>query len=131
MYNEEFSIYLLSINLQLLLFHHQEALEVLRTASPRVELRVCRPPPDTLESVTPPEPPTPPTRTPHPPPLPPLDPLNCHPMHARYVRKLGITQMLTKTLPESLSSSLYHFLRSQLPTYVPNGHRHNRSRWRV
>ncbi|XP_059055548.1 uncharacterized protein LOC131849485 [Achroia grisella] len=60
-----------------------EALEVLRTASARVELRVCRPPPDTLESVTPPDPPTPPTRTPHPPNLPPLDPLNCHPMHAR------------------------------------------------
>lgn len=60
-----------------------EALEVLRTASPRVELRVCRPPPDALESVTPPDPPTPPTRTPHPPHLPPLDPLNCHPMHAR------------------------------------------------
>ncbi|KAM3963732.1 inaD-like protein isoform 2-T2 [Aphomia sociella] len=60
-----------------------EALEVLRTAAARVELRVCRPPPDTLESVTPPDPPTPPTRTPHPPHLPPLDPLNCHPMHAR------------------------------------------------
>ncbi|XP_061729815.1 uncharacterized protein LOC133534624 isoform X3 [Cydia pomonella] len=66
-----------------------EALEVLRTASPRVELRVCRPPHDMLESVTPPDPPTPPARTPHPPHLPlpqqhlPLDPLNCHPMHAR------------------------------------------------
>ncbi|XP_063359936.1 uncharacterized protein LOC134649151 isoform X1 [Cydia amplana] len=65
-----------------------EALEVLRTASPRVELRVCRPPHDVLESVTPPDPPTPPARTPHPPHLPlpqhlPLDPLNCHPMHAR------------------------------------------------
>ncbi|KAL0831491.1 hypothetical protein ABMA28_002288 [Loxostege sticticalis] len=60
-----------------------EALEVLRTASARVELRVCRPPPDVLESVTPPDPPTPPARTPHPPHLPPLDPLNCHPMHAR------------------------------------------------
>lgn len=60
-----------------------EALEVLRTASPRVELRVCRPPEDVLDSVTPPEPPTPPARTPHPPHLPPLDPLNCHPMHAR------------------------------------------------
>ncbi|XP_022814674.1 uncharacterized protein LOC111348327 isoform X2 [Spodoptera litura] len=60
-----------------------EALEVLRTASPRVELRVCRPPADVLDSVTPPEPPTPPARTPHPPHLPPLDPLNCHPMHAR------------------------------------------------
>ncbi|KAL4713345.1 hypothetical protein ACJJTC_006813 [Scirpophaga incertulas] len=59
-----------------------EALEVLRTASARVELRVCRPPADALESITPPEPPTPPARTPHPP-LPPLDPLNCHPMHAR------------------------------------------------
>ncbi|KOB56665.1 Tyrosine-protein phosphatase non-receptor type 13, partial [Operophtera brumata] len=55
----------------------QEALEVLRTASARVELRVCRPPPDVLESVTPPDPPTPPARTPHPPHLPPLDPLNC------------------------------------------------------
>ncbi|XP_063530780.1 uncharacterized protein LOC134741803 isoform X2 [Cydia strobilella] len=65
-----------------------EALEVLRTASPRVELRVCRPPHDVLESVTPPDPPTPPARTPHPPHLPlpqhlPLDPLNCHPLHAR------------------------------------------------
>lgn len=60
-----------------------EALEVLRTASPRVELRVCRPPPDVIESITPPDPPTPPVRTPHPPHLPPLDPLNCHPMHAR------------------------------------------------
>ncbi|KAG6445753.1 hypothetical protein O3G_MSEX004023 [Manduca sexta] len=60
-----------------------EALEVLRTAAARVELRVCRPPADALESVTPPEPPTPPARTPHPPHLPPLDPLNCHPMHAR------------------------------------------------
>ncbi|XP_012548702.1 uncharacterized protein LOC101743084 isoform X2 [Bombyx mori] len=60
-----------------------EALEVLRTAAQRVELRVCRPPADVLESVTPPEPPTPPARTPHPPHLPPLDPLNCHPMHAR------------------------------------------------
>ncbi|XP_048480730.1 uncharacterized protein LOC105380288 isoform X3 [Plutella xylostella] len=62
-----------------------EALEVLRTAAPRVELRVCRPPLDVLESVTPPEPPTPPARTPHPPhtPCPPPDPLNCHPMHAR------------------------------------------------
>lgn len=59
-----------------------EALEVLRTAGARVELRVCRPPPDVLESVTPPDPPTPPARTPHPPHLP-LDPLNCHPMHAR------------------------------------------------
>ncbi|GBP37111.1 Tyrosine-protein phosphatase non-receptor type 13 [Eumeta japonica] len=58
-----------------------EALEVLRTAAPRVELRVCRPPPDLAESMTPPEPPTPPARTPHPPA--PLDPLNCHPMHAR------------------------------------------------
>ncbi|CAH2991120.1 unnamed protein product [Chilo suppressalis] len=60
-----------------------EALEVLRTAAPRVELRVCRPPAEVLESVTPPDPPTPPARTPHPPHLPPLDPLNCHPMHAR------------------------------------------------
>ncbi|XP_050346779.1 uncharacterized protein LOC126771099 isoform X2 [Nymphalis io] len=59
-----------------------EALEVLRTASTRVELRVCRPPSDVLESVTPPDPPTPPVRTPHPPHLP-LDPLNCHPLHAR------------------------------------------------
>nr|XP_026499982.1 uncharacterized protein LOC113403518 isoform X2 [Vanessa tameamea] len=59
-----------------------EALEVLRTASTRVELRVCRPPSDVLESVTPPDPPTPPARTPHPPHLP-LDPLNCHPLHAR------------------------------------------------
>ncbi|XP_072938604.1 uncharacterized protein [Epargyreus clarus] len=59
-----------------------EALEVLRTAAARVELRVCRPPTDALESVTPPEPPTPPARTPHPPHLP-LDPLNCHPLHAR------------------------------------------------
>ncbi|XP_049868253.1 uncharacterized protein LOC126368367 isoform X2 [Pectinophora gossypiella] len=58
-----------------------EALEVLRTAPARVELRVCRPPPEALESVTPPDPPTPPARTPHPPHLPPLDPLNCHPMH--------------------------------------------------
>ncbi|XP_041981749.1 uncharacterized protein LOC121735107 isoform X2 [Aricia agestis] len=56
-----------------------EALEVLRTASARVELRVCRPPADVVESVTPPEPPTPPARTPHPP----VDPLNCHPLHAR------------------------------------------------
>lgn len=61
----------------------QEALEVLRTAATRVELRVCRPPHDVLDSVTPPDPPTPPARTPHPPHLPPLDPLNCHPMHAR------------------------------------------------
>ncbi|PZC75962.1 hypothetical protein B5X24_HaOG205303 [Helicoverpa armigera] len=60
-----------------------EALEVLRTAAARVELRVCRPPTDVVDSVTPPEPPTPPARTPHPPHLPPLDPLNCHPMHAR------------------------------------------------
>ncbi|XP_026733175.1 uncharacterized protein LOC113497692 isoform X2 [Trichoplusia ni] len=60
-----------------------EALEVLRTAAARVELRVCRPPSDVVDSVTPPEPPTPPARTPHPPHLPPLDPLNCHPMHAR------------------------------------------------
>ncbi|CAG4973762.1 unnamed protein product [Parnassius apollo] len=60
-----------------------EALEVLRTASTRVELRVCRPPSDALESITPPDPPTPPARTPHPPHLPPLDPLNCHPLHAR------------------------------------------------
>lgn len=60
-----------------------EALEVLRTAAARVELRVCRPPADVVDSVTPPEPPTPPARTPHPPHLPPLDPLNCHPMHAR------------------------------------------------
>ncbi|XP_075974926.1 uncharacterized protein LOC142975760 isoform X2 [Anticarsia gemmatalis] len=64
-----------------------EALEVLRTAAPRVELRVCRPPGDALDILTPPEPPTPPARTPHPPHLPPhlppLDPLNCHPMHAR------------------------------------------------
>ncbi|XP_039751424.1 uncharacterized protein LOC120627486 isoform X2 [Pararge aegeria] len=59
-----------------------EALEVLRTASARVELRVCRPPSDVLESITPPDPPTPPVRTPHPPHLP-LDPLNCHPLHAR------------------------------------------------
>ncbi|XP_061379934.1 uncharacterized protein LOC116768414 isoform X1 [Danaus plexippus] len=59
-----------------------EALEVLRTASARVELRVCRPPADMLESITPPDPPTPPVRTPHPPHLP-LDPLNCHPLHAR------------------------------------------------
>ncbi|XP_069356269.1 uncharacterized protein [Maniola hyperantus] len=59
-----------------------EALEVLRTASARVELRVCRPPIDVLESITPPDPPTPPARTPHPPHLP-LDPLNCHPLHAR------------------------------------------------
>ncbi|KAJ0175755.1 hypothetical protein K1T71_008914 [Dendrolimus kikuchii] len=59
-----------------------EALEVLRTAGARVELRVCRPPSDVLESITPPDPPTPPARTPHPPHLP-LDPLNCHPMHAR------------------------------------------------
>ncbi|XP_052739314.1 uncharacterized protein LOC112047259 isoform X2 [Bicyclus anynana] len=59
-----------------------EALEVLRTASARVELRVCRPPSDVLESITPPDPPTPPARTPHPPHLP-LDPLNCHPLHAR------------------------------------------------
>ncbi|XP_038214446.1 uncharacterized protein LOC119834197 isoform X2 [Zerene cesonia] len=59
-----------------------EALEVLRTAAPRVELRVCRPPSDVLESITPPDPPTPPARTPHPPHLP-LDPLNCHPLHAR------------------------------------------------
>ncbi|XP_045447533.1 uncharacterized protein LOC123655824 [Melitaea cinxia] len=59
-----------------------EALEVLRTASTRVELRVCRPPSDVLESITPPDPPTPPARTPHPPHLP-LDPLNCHPLHAR------------------------------------------------
>ncbi|CAH0714566.1 unnamed protein product, partial [Brenthis ino] len=58
-----------------------EALEVLRTASTRVELRVCRPPSDVLESVTPPDPPTPPARTPHPHLL--LDPLNCHPLHAR------------------------------------------------
>ncbi|KPI92875.1 Tyrosine-protein phosphatase non-receptor type 13 [Papilio xuthus] len=60
-----------------------EALEVLRTAATRVELRVCRPPSDALESLTPPDPPTPPVRTPHPPHLPPLDPLNCHPLHAR------------------------------------------------
>ncbi|XP_068632375.1 multiple PDZ domain protein-like [Battus philenor] len=60
-----------------------EALEVLRTAATRVELRVCRPPSDVLESLTPPDPPTPPVRTPHPPHLPPLDPLNCHPLHAR------------------------------------------------
>ncbi|XP_050665107.1 uncharacterized protein LOC126965510 isoform X2 [Leptidea sinapis] len=59
-----------------------EALEVLRTAASTVELRVCRPPPDVLESITPPDPPTPPARTPHPPHLP-LDPLNCHPLHAR------------------------------------------------
>ncbi|XP_047513173.1 uncharacterized protein LOC125055023 isoform X2 [Pieris napi] len=59
-----------------------EALEVLRTAEARVELRVCRPPNDVLESITPPDPPTPPARTPHPPHLP-LDPLNCHPLHAR------------------------------------------------
>ncbi|CAK1540669.1 unnamed protein product [Leptosia nina] len=59
-----------------------EALEVLRTAAARVELRVCRPPSDVLESITPPDPPTPPARTPHPPHLP-LDPLNCHPLHAR------------------------------------------------
>ncbi|XP_053612565.1 uncharacterized protein LOC128676465 isoform X2 [Plodia interpunctella] len=59
-----------------------EALEVLRTAAARVELRICRPPPGALESVTPPDPPTPPARTPHPH-LPPMDPLNCHPMHAR------------------------------------------------
>ncbi|CAH2108496.1 unnamed protein product [Euphydryas editha] len=64
------------------MFYQQEALEVLRTASTRVELRVCRPPSDVLESITPPDPPTPPARTPHPPHLP-LDPLNCHPLHAR------------------------------------------------
>ncbi|XP_013185226.2 uncharacterized protein LOC106130842 [Amyelois transitella] len=59
-----------------------EALEVLRTAAARVELRVCRPPPGALESITPPDPPTPPARTPNPH-LTPMDPLNCHPMHAR------------------------------------------------
>lgn len=56
------------------MFAPQEALEVLRTTPPIVELVVCRPEPEVLECLTPPGgPPEPPLRQPPP------DPLNLHP----------------------------------------------------